>query len=110
LPEVRLNGALAPRRPATQFGLAGVREAPHAAQRHRWPGAACDNQHAAPSHVLRAIGVPDDLARSSIRFGLGRFNTVEEVDYVIAKVTTVVQRLRAAPSLRPARAQPEEVG
>jgi cysteine desulfurase len=63
------------------------------------PGAACDSESSEPSHVLQAIGVPGDLARSSIRFGLGRFNTQEEVDYVIRKVVDVVKRLRSASPL-----------
>ena len=46
-------------------------------------------------HVLRAIGASDDLAQSSIRFGLGRFNTVEEVDLVVERVVGEVHRLRA---------------
>ena len=44
--------------------------------------------------MLRASGVDEELARASIRFGIGRFNTEEEIDYVIAKLTTVVTRLR----------------
>jgi cysteine desulfurase len=63
------------------------------------PGAACDSESSEPSHVLSAIGVPGDRARSSIRFGLGRFNTQEEVDYVVRKVVDVVTRLRAASPL-----------
>jgi len=113
LPDVRLNGALAPRLPGNlNLGFAGVTGESLLMQLNDIavsPGAACDNQNAAPSHVLRAIGVPDDLARSSIRFGLGRFNSVEEVDYVIGKVTTVVQRLRATSPQRATRAEPEEV-
>jgi cysteine desulfurase len=46
------------------------------------------------SHVLKALGAGDDLAHSSIRFGLGRWTTQEEVDYVVEKLTTVVRRLR----------------
>jgi cysteine desulfurase len=58
------------------------------------PGAACASAASKPSHVLQALGVPDDLARATIRFGLGRFNTAEEVDEVVARVARVVQRLR----------------
>jgi cysteine desulfurase len=57
-------------------------------------GAACTSATAEPSHVLKAIGVADDLARASIRFGLGRWTTAEEVDHVAAKMTSVVTRLR----------------
>ena len=58
-------------------------------------GSACTSASVEPSYVLRAMGVADDFAHSSIRFGLGRFNTLEEVDYVSAEVTRVVHRLRA---------------
>lgn len=57
-------------------------------------GSACTSATVEPSHVLRAIGVGDDLAHSSLRFGLGRFNTEEEVDYVIGRVVQEVTRLR----------------
>jgi len=57
-------------------------------------GSACTSASLEPSYVLRAMGVPDDLAHSSIRFGLGRFTTEEEVDYAVALVATKVQKLR----------------
>ena len=57
-------------------------------------GSACTSASLEPSYVLKAIGTGDVLAHSSIRFGLGRFNTEEEVDYVVDKLTTVVRRLR----------------
>ncbi len=57
-------------------------------------GSACSSAKAAPSHVLKALGLDDELANSSIRFGLGRWTTAEEVDYVIEKTATVVARLR----------------
>ncbi|HKQ85333.1 MAG TPA: IscS subfamily cysteine desulfurase [Candidatus Acidoferrales bacterium] len=57
-------------------------------------GSACTSAQLAASHVLRAIGVNDDLAHSSIRFGLGRFNTEEEVDYAAGRVVETVRKLR----------------
>ena len=69
--------------------LAGLREIALSS------GAACSSQEQVPSHVLRAIGLSDDLARASLRFGLGRFNTMDEVEYAIKRVATQVERLRA---------------
>ncbi|MCU7844633.1 MAG: IscS subfamily cysteine desulfurase [Candidatus Thiodiazotropha sp. (ex Monitilora ramsayi)] len=57
-------------------------------------GSACTSASLEPSYVLRALGREDELAHSSIRFTLGRFSTVEEVDYAIEKIRTEVDRLR----------------
>ncbi|MSR30917.1 MAG: IscS subfamily cysteine desulfurase [Gemmataceae bacterium] len=57
-------------------------------------GSACTSASLEPSYVLKALGVGDELAHSSIRFGLGRFNTVEEVDHVIEDVVRAVNHLR----------------
>src|SRR6516164_9385777 len=57
-------------------------------------GSACTSATLEPSYVLKALGVGEDLAHTSIRFGLGRFNTEEEVDYVIEKMVQVVSKLR----------------
>ena len=57
-------------------------------------GSACTSATLEPSYVLKALGVGDELAHTSIRFGLGRFNTEEEVDYVADRVIHEVRRLR----------------
>ena len=57
-------------------------------------GSACTSASLEPSYVLHAMGIGDDLAHSSIRFGLGRFNTLEEVDYVADLVISKVNGLR----------------
>ena len=57
-------------------------------------GSACTSASLEPSYVLKALGAGDDLTHSSIRFGLGRWTTDEEVDYVVDKLTKVVRRLR----------------
>jgi len=57
-------------------------------------GSACTSASLEPSYVLKALGVGEDLAHTSIRFGIGRFNTDEEVDYVANRVIETVRRLR----------------
>jgi cysteine desulfurase len=57
-------------------------------------GSACTSASLEPSYVLRALGREDELAHSSIRFSLGRFSTLEEVDYAVARIRVQVDRLR----------------
>lgn len=57
-------------------------------------GSACTSANPEPSHVLRALGIDEDLVRASLRFGLGRFNTAEDVDVAIETVAAAVDRLR----------------
>ena len=57
-------------------------------------GSACTSASLEPSYVLRALGTEEDMAHSSIRFGIGRFTTDEEVDFVTSKIVGIVQRLR----------------
>lgn len=66
-------------------------------------GSACTSASLEPSHVLRAIGVEEELAHTSIRFGLGRFNSEEEVDYTVRRVVEEVRRLRDLSPLYRAR-------
>jgi len=57
-------------------------------------GSACSSGESGPSHVLKAIGLGDDLAHASLRFGWGRFNVEEEVAYVVGRIVEEVERLR----------------
>ena len=57
-------------------------------------GSACSSATLAPSHVLRAIGLPEDASHAAVRFGLGRFTTEDEVDYAAERVAQAVTRLR----------------
>ena len=103
LPEIAADGSLAPGVPERRlpgnlnFAFAGVEgEALLMGLKDVAvsSGSACTSATLRPSHVLKAIGVPDDLAHASIRFGLGRSNTEEEVDFAVRAVATTVRRLR----------------
>ena len=58
-------------------------------------GSACTSASVEPSYVLRALGVSDDLAHASLRFGLGRYNTVDEIDFALSEVVASVRKLRS---------------
>jgi len=58
-------------------------------------GSACSTSQALPSHVLKAIGLSSEKAHSCIRFGIGRFNTEEEIEYTAKRVREVVEQLRS---------------
>jgi cysteine desulfurase len=58
-------------------------------------GSACNSGTPEPSYVLQALGVSDEVANTPLRFGLGRFNTQEEIDYCLGRVVETVKRLRA---------------
>lgn len=58
-------------------------------------GSACTSAKAQPSHVLRAMGLPDERVKEAVRFGLGRSTTKEHVDYAVDRLTEVVKRLRS---------------
>ncbi|MGH9729738.1 MAG: cysteine desulfurase NifS [Candidatus Acidiferrales bacterium] len=101
VPESRINGVRSRRVPNTvnitfphaeseslviAFDLQGVQCS---------GGAACSSGAVLPSHVLHAIGLPRDEAKSTLRFSLGRFTTPEDVDYALEIIPSVVERLRA---------------
>jgi cysteine desulfurase len=100
LPQTRLNGD-AERRLSGNLNLSfpGV---PAPALIEACPGlalstgSACTAAEIEPSFVLRALGLSDDLAGSSLRIGLGRFTTADEVDFAVATVAAAVKRLDAA--------------
>lgn len=71
-------------------------------------GSACTSAALEPSHVLRAIGVAENLAHTAIRFGLGRFNTPEEIDFVARRVVEEVRRLRSLSPFYVARAKSQK--
>ena len=57
-------------------------------------GSACTSALPEPSYVLKAMGLNDDLANASLRFGLGRFTTAEQIDFALKEVSIVVKNLR----------------
>ena len=61
-------------------------------------GSACTSATVEPSHVLKSLGLDDARIHSALRFGLGRFNTEEEIDYAAGRVIAVVSKLRAMSS------------
>jgi cysteine desulfurase len=99
IPEVYVNGSLERRLPGNlnisfafvegESLLMGLKDVAVSS------GSACTSASLEPSYVLRALGVGDELAHSSIRFGLGRFTTEEEIDYVLSHTIGVVERLRS---------------
>ena len=98
LPEVYLNGDLEHRLPGNlniSFAyvegeglMMGIKDLAVSS------GSACTSASLEPSYVLRALGVDEELAHTSIRFGLGRFTTADEVDIAIEQVVAAVSRLR----------------
>jgi cysteine desulfurase len=100
LPGVGLNGSLERRLPhnlSVHFGgVAGEAILMALDDIAVSSGSACSSGSIEPSYVLKACGIADDLAIASVRFGLGRFTTEEEVDYAAAKVAGVIEHMRKA--------------
>ena len=98
LPGVRINGHATDRLPGNvHLGFEGVDGDALLAGLRRIAvssGSACTTANPEPSHVLAAMGVPEALSRASLRFGLGRFNTEEDIAVAVEEVVTTVERLR----------------
>ena len=98
IPDIQLNGPTADRLPGNlNLSFSGVEgEALMMAMRDVAvsSGSACSSTNPEPSHVLLAMGLSEDLARASLRFGLGRFTTAEDIDFAIESVALAVERLR----------------
>lgn len=98
LPDVHVNGSMEQRLPHNlNLAFAGVGAETLMTEMSDVAvsmGSACTAGTPAPSYVLKALGLSDEMAYSSLRFGLGRFTTQEEVDYVIQRVTRAVKTLR----------------
>jgi cysteine desulfurase len=99
VPDLRVNGSLAHRLPQNlnvSFpGIDGESLAIAMDGVAISSGSACSTAKPKPSHVLKALGSSDDLAFASLRFGLGRWTTAGDVDFVIGKTVSVIERLRA---------------
>ncbi len=98
LPDVQVNGQTAPRLPQTaNVAFRGVEAAKLVLALRDLAvstGSACTSGSGKPSHVLQAMGLPDEDALATIRFSLGRFTTADEIDYAIEHVVHAVERLR----------------
>lgn len=102
IPDVKLNGSLVSRVPGNiNVMFKGVRAESLLQMLAQSgiacsTGSACNSEESNPSHVLKAIGLSDEEAESSIRFSLSEFNTVEEIDYVCNAVKMIADQLRLA--------------
>jgi cysteine desulfurase len=96
LPDIKLNGSSLYRNPNTSNLSFKNKQGPNLLSTLSKniavsSGSACTSANLAPSHVLKAMGLEDELALSSIRFSLGRFTTQEEIDYTISSITNFLQ-------------------